>query len=197
MENLTLSHGEWVRANKFAVGDFARGFSTRIGPNGYFGGTWDELEALVEAHRDDFEPGTGSVDNDVILVNVPPANFFTSVVLVDESNAHLVREEFEARRPGEEPVVSRRITGVKPPAAFVKIVCYRADVLARDEGRTTDAEWEIVAVLAQLDEVTPMTPSTMHRNANHDEGGTYREYTEREWADAYAYWGNHAFVEEL
>lgn len=193
---LVLSHGEMVLKDRFKAGDFVRGFSIRLGANSYFGGSWEELEALVEQHRTDFEPGTGSVDNDVILVNVPADNFFTAVAAIDDSNAHLVREELVARRKGEKPVISRRIIGKKPPARFAQIVCYRADVLARDAGRTTDAEWEIIAILASDEKSVPMDPVTMLRNANHDEGGTFREYTAEEWATSYAYWATHAYVKE-
>lgn len=102
---------------------------------------------------------------------------------------------FKSRNDGEKPVLTKIMHGVEKPAAnVVKIVVYRADVLAADDGRSTDAEWEIVAILAQDEENVPMNPSTMLRNANHDEGGTLRTYSDQEWIDAYAYWENHAFI---
>jgi hypothetical protein len=191
---LTLSHGEMVLKDTFLAGDFVKSFNIRHGSQSHFDGSWEELEALVTAHAHDFEPGTGSVDNDVILVNVPKDRFKTSVVKIDESNAHLVTEDEVVRREGEKPVVMKMIAVDKTPAAFVQIVCYRADVLAKDAGRTTDAEWEIIAILANADKVTPMHPTTMLRNANHDEGGTLRSYTDQEWTDAYAYWETHAYA---
>jgi hypothetical protein len=191
---VTLSHGQMVLKGKFLAGDFVKSFNARHGSQSHFEGTWEELEALVEKHQDDFEPGTGSVDNDVILVNIPAAGFYSSVVVIDDTNRHLVRETETVRAEGEKPVVMKQIVAEKVPASYVQIVVYRADVLAADDGRTTDAEWEIIAILANVDKVTPMHPTTMLRNTNHDEGGTFREYTDQEWADAYAYWDNHAYA---
>lgn len=196
MSNTTMvmSHGQMVLKDTFLAGNFVKSFNARHGSQSHFEGSWEELEALVTANAHDFEPGTGSVDNDVILVNVPKDKFKTSVVAIDESNAHLVSEEEVVRQEGEKPVVMKKIAVNKTPAAFVQIVCYRADVLAADDSRTTDAEWEIIAILANADKITPMHPTTMLRNANHDEGGTLRSYTDKEWADAYAYWENHAYA---
>lgn len=195
-ETLTLSHGVMVVKDKFQAGDFARSFNQRYGSNSYFAGTWEELEELVSQHRDDFEPGTGSVDNDVILVNVPAAGFYTCIAEITSENQHLVQERTHVRQTGEKPVVTRTMDGIKPPAKFVQVVCYRADVLDRDDSRTTDAEWEIIAVNAQLDKYTPMHPTTMLRNANHDKGGTYREYSQKDWDDAYSFWDKHVYVTE-
>jgi hypothetical protein len=173
-----------------------KGFNTRNGSQSHFDGTWEELETLVEKHQDNFEPGTGSVDNDVILVNVPADRFYSSVVKIDDTNKHLVQDTDVVRREGEKPVSMKMIQAEKSPAVYVQIVCYRADVLAKDDGRSTDAEWEIIAILANMDKVTPMHPTTMLRNTNRGVGGTFREYTDQEWADAYAYWENHAYVTE-
>jgi len=194
-QDLVLSNGQMVLKDTFLAGDFIKSFNERHGSQGNFNGTWDELEALVSENRDDFEPGTGSVDNDVILVNVPADRFLSSVVAIDDTNAHLVYEVEKARQEGEKPVAMKMIAAPKSPATYVQIVCYRADVLAADDNRTTDAEWEIIAILAQTDKVVPMHPATMLRNTNHETGGTYRVYTDQEWADAYAYWDTHAYAD--
>lgn len=191
---LVLSNGQMVLKDVFLAGEFVKSFNARHGTQSHFNGTWEELEALVTAHRDDFVGGTGSVDNDVILVNVPVEGFKSSVVAITEENAHLVSETETVRAEGEKPVVMKTIAVDKTPAEYVQIVCYRADVLAADDNRTTDAEWEIIAILAQLDKVVPMHPTTMLRNSNHDEGGTQRSYTDKEWADAHAYWETHAYA---
>lgn len=191
-----ISRGQYVIKNQFKTGDFAKKFNDPKGTNSHFDGSWEELEQIVVAHKHDFEPGTGSVGNDVILVNVPAEKFYTSIVEITPENAHLVEEREHVRNEGEKPVAMKFIKrDNKTPAKFVQVVCYRADVLAQDNDRSTSAEWEIIAVNAQLDKVTPMHPTTMLRNANHDEGGTLREYTEKEWADAYAYWENHAYID--
>jgi len=194
---LMLSHGQMVLKDAFLAGDFIKSFNTRHGTQSHFDGTWEQLEALVSANRADFEPGTGSVDNDVILVNVPVEGFKSSVVEINDHNRHLVSDTETVRAEGEKPVVMKTIAVDKVPANFVQIVCYRADVLAADDHRTTDAEWEIIAILAQIDKVTPMHPTTMARNANHDEGGTLRTYSEKEWSDAIAYWDVHAYANPM
>ena len=195
-QTLTKSHGVFVLKDEFKTSNFAKGFNSRTGANSYYSGTWDELETLVKANKDDFEPGTGSVDNDVILVNVPPQGFFTSVTEITPENEHLVEDREKVRVEGEKPVSMKFIRGEKQPADYVQIVCYRADVLAQDNDRSNDAEWEIIAINAQKDKRTPMHPTTMLRNANHDEGGTLRPYSDAEWAEAYSYWETHAYVQE-
>ena len=191
---LILSNGQLVLKDKFLAGNFVKSFNERHGTQSHFEGSWKELEALVEANRHNFEAGTGSVDNDVILVNVPVNGFQSSVVEITAANRHLVSEEETVRAEGEKPVIMKTIAVSKTAAKFVQIVCYRADVLAADNNRTTEAEWEIVAILAQLDKIVPMHPTTMLRNSNHDEGGTQRSYTAQEWADAEEYWSTHAYA---
>lgn len=192
-----ISHGVPVVKGLVVASSFVKSFSVKHGANSYFGGSWEELEALTMKHFADNEPGFGSVDNDVVLVNVPAENFYTSITSITPENEHLVEERVTERQEGEELVVLKVISGVKPPAKFVQIVCYRADTLAQDNDRSSDAEWEIVSVNAQDEKYVPMHPTTMLRNANHEQGGTYREYSEQEWADAYAYWATHAYVEEV
>lgn len=196
---LVMSHGQMVRKGVVGTSDFVRRFSIREGSNSYFTGSWEELEELVMKHFDDHEWGTGSVSGDVLLVNVPPAGFRTSIVEITDENRHLVETVEKTRAKGEKSFMGQVIREgyEKQPAKFAKIVIYRADALTLSDGvRSTDAEWEIVSVNAQNDEVTPMHPTTMLRNAKAEVGGTLRTYTDKEWADAYAYWETHVSVEE-
>lgn len=193
---LVEKYGIMVAEGEVAVSDFAQTFNLKESSNSYYDGSWDEVVALVQTHWDNNEPGTGSVDGDVILVNVPAANFYSPIVKITDENKHLVVTEEKVRREGEKPVLTRYIIGEKPEAKFVQVVVYRADTLDRDDGRSSDAEWEIIAINAQLDKHTPMDPETMKRNNNHDKGGTYREYSDAQWAEAYEYWENHAYIKE-
>lgn len=195
--SLVKRYGQMVVPGSVKVGDFARDFNTVAGTNSYFDGTWEEVEELVRQHWHDQSPGTASENGDVVLVNVPPARFYTSIVPITDANRSEVKVVEHVRREGEKPVVMRMMDGVKYPASFVQIVVYRADVLARDGGRTTDAEWEIVAINAQPDDLTPMHPTMMARNENDDEGGTLRTYTEQEWARAHEYWDRHAYINQV
>lgn len=196
MSEFEFSHEQWVLKGKVGVSEFVKGFSEKIGHNSYYDGTWEELAELVEKHFDDNEPGIGSVDGDVLLVNVPPEGFHTSIVKIDNSNKIYLEEVEYVRAPGEKPVISNVIKDIpKPEAKFAKIVVYRADVLAQDNSRSTDCEWEIVSINAQNYEFVPMSPSTMLRNTNHETGGTYRVYSDEEWSQSYAFWNNHASIE--
>ena len=195
---LTLSHGELVRPGQVAVSNFLQEVMSKSEENRRFSGTLEELTALAQEHIENFEPGVGSVDDDVRLVRVPVENFFTNIVPITSENSEHVRVKWEARVEGEAPV-SKLIIESKEliPASVVKLVVYRADTLARDSGRSSDAEWEIVAVLAQPAETIPMHPNTMARNALHLAGGTYREYSNAQWAEAADFWQRHAYLEKL
>lgn len=196
LDEVVMSHGVPVIKGLVKASDFVKGFSTRIGHNSYFEGSWIELEQLVMEHFDNNEPGTGSVNGDVLLINVPPQGFHTSIVEITDENRHLVEEVEYVRQEGEKPVITRIIKNIeKPEAKFAKIVVYRADVLAKDDDRSTMAEWEIISINAQNYEKVPMSPSTMLRNTNHETGGTYREYTQEQWDEAYEFWDNHASIE--
>jgi len=195
---LTLSHGEFVRVGAVAVSNFLQEVMAKSDENRRYSGTLKDLTALVEANLDNFEAGTGSVEDDVRLVRVPTENFFTNIVPITDDNAASIRLKWEARVEGEAPVSKLVIEDeTLIPASVVKIVIYRADTLARDSGRSSDAEWEIVAVLAQPAESVPMHPNTMARNALHQAGGTYREYDNKTWAEAIDFWQRHVYLEKI
>ena len=197
MTNLVFKNRALVVEGKVVAGDFVREYSK--GRNRRFEGSWDELADLTKKHliQGDFQPGTGSVDNDCILVNVPADNFFTNIIALSEVEVSEVQTVNVARTADEEPVEMRVIYGENRPASHVQIVCYRADLLDQDGDRTSDAEWEIVSVNAQPGPVVPMHPETMRRNANHDKGGTFRTYTDAQWADSYAFWNEHVYIKEF
>lgn len=191
---LVMSHGQLVVKNKVQAGNFIKQFAIPGTGNPYFDGTFEELENVVKAHMHDFEPGTGSVDNDVILVNIPADKVKTTVAKITPENKHRVVEETHVRQKGEKPVTRKVIVGTPAPAQYAQVVLYRADTLARDAGRSTDAEWEMVAMLGKIDNIEPMHPTTMLRNTHEEDGGTYREYSDEEWTAAYEYWDNHAYI---
>lgn len=194
--NLTLSNGELVAKGELAVSSFLREVIAKTDENRRYSGTLNELTALVKAHLEDFEPGTGSVDADVRLVRVPTENFYTNIIPITLENAPSIQVKWEARVAGELPTSKMVIVSDKLiEASVVKIVIYRADVLAKDNNRSSEAEWEIVAVLAQPEEVVPMHPTTMARNALNLGGGTKREYSNLEWAEAEQFWQQHVYLE--
>lgn len=193
---VTMKHGVEVVEGKIAVSGFAKTFNKREGLNSYFEGSWETLVKLVAQNWKNQEPGTGSINGDVILVNVPAEGFKTSITEITDENKHLVEKREHVRQDGEKPVSMKVLKGVKPPAKYVQVVVYRADTLAQDNDRSSDAEWEIIAVNAQLDLDTPMHPTTMLRNENHEDGGTLRSYSDSEWSASETYWETHAYIEE-
>lgn len=199
MTNTELINDVEVIPGKIVVSDFLREAVAKTGRNTKFSGTFEELEALTAQHMDNWVPGTGAVDGDVRLVILPTAGFFTNIARITDENKHLLRVTYNPRREGEEPVPTMYLEGLEPqPAHRVSVVIYRADVLARDNGRSSDAEWEIVAILSDPEvepgKEVPMNPATMARNAAHLTGGTYREYTPEQWLDAILFWQRHAVV---
>lgn len=195
MQATKTKHGVQVVPGEIAISDFLKKVSGPKGSN-RFDGSWAELIELAKWNFSDNEPGTGSVDGDVILVNVPPEGFRTNIVSVADADKYGDVEDIHIARVEGEAEVHQKIieyNGKLPDAGSVQLVLYRADTLDRDAGRSSLAEWEIVSVnTAPYDEPVPMDPVTMKRNAQHDEGGTYREYTDTEWAESYAFWNVHA-----
>lgn len=153
-----------------------------------------ELHNLAVAHWDNWVPGTGSVDGDVRLINVPAEGFYHSIATIDDSNRDKVYELTEPRLEGEAPVTHLVIDAPKLPADHAQLIAYRWDVLAKDNSRTSEAEWEIIAVLAwEGESAPPMDIREMERNASNAEGGTFREYTPEEWENSRTFWANHAY----
>jgi hypothetical protein len=192
-EKLVLSHGVEVVKNKITISDFQTGSPrTRYGIDGK---KWYQIIKMVKQNWDNQLPGTGSVNGDTILVPIPADGFTTSIIDITEDNEDQVEVIDYIRRKGEEPVPHKIIrTLTYPPAKVVRVVVYRADTLARDNDRSSDAEWEIVAVLRQPADNVPMDLETMKRNSSHKVGGTYREYTPEQWSEAEKFWNNHAYA---
>lgn len=190
-KQLTVSHGELVIKDEVAPSAFLREVNDRPGSR-RCSHTLEELAEIVKENFHNQEPGVGSVDGDVLLISVPTDGFFTNIVPITEENARLIETTWNARVEGEAPVARQVIRSTERfPASVVKIVVYRADTLARDAGRSSEAEWEMVAILSNPAEEVPMHPSTMLRNYRHELGGTYREYTAEQWATAYEFWSRH------
>jgi len=157
----------------------------------HFGGTAEELVALVESHFGAARPG---YRDGVLLVRVPPENFFSGVVQVTPETP--LRATFEARREGEDAFISVvALGGEKLPARAVDVVLYHRDVLLEDgpDSVSTEAEWEIVSLNARATEgPEPLTPTAMARNLLGLPGGTTAEYSAREFAEAIVYWSSRA-----
>jgi hypothetical protein len=156
-------------------------------------GSPEALLELVAAHWADRKPGRGRDDlSHVVVVVVPPTDFVGSTVAVDETTPLVA--QWHQRAEGEEPVIRVRAAGGEPePARFAQVVLYSAETLLENGGtRSTEADWEVVAILAGAREDEPMDPVTMARNYLQRPGGTFAPYSARDFAEAIYYWARHA-----
>lgn len=189
-----------VEKGKVATSTFLIETIQKIGENRKFTGTFTELEEFVQNNIENWEPGIGSKNGDVRIINLPTKNFFTDVIEINDDNKLNIEVSYNPRRVGELPIPTMFIRGGDlEPAEKAQVVIYRYDVLAQDNDRSSEAEWEIVAILTEpklpegINKV-PMNPYTMARNNLHEKGGTYREYTNKEWAESIMFWGRHAHI---
>ena len=175
--------------------DFARGRCRPGQGRSFFRGSEEELVTLLGKHWDKRRPGAGREDLDkVVLVPCPPEQFACATVLVGRRTKLSAR--LENRQAGEAPHIRVTASGEPEPAKFVNVVLYSAAALEENDGtRSGDFDWEIVAIVASPVEDEPMNPLTMARNTLEKPGGTYCEYTAREFADAVYYWSRRAGLE--
>lgn len=156
-------------------------------------------EEVIQLVRDNFhkaEPGDGETGLDrKIVVPVPSDSFVCSTALLKEGLEGIARAK--RRQDGEDLYFESYITpsmakikGVKPePANYAKVVLYSAEALLENGGkRSTNADWEIVCLIASPVDDEPMPPLTMARNQLEKPGGTKSEYSAEEYARAIYYW---------
>ena len=148
----------------------------------------------------------GSLDRKVV-VPVSPAHFRCATVKITEQMRAAwispISAKVMRRSEGEDLFVGNQISRfwawvqrikIEPEQAeFAQVVCYSADALLENGGeRSTDKEWEIVAVIASPVKHEPMTPLTMARNELEKVGGTKGSYTSAQYAESIYYWSQRA-----
>jgi hypothetical protein len=172
-----------------AISQFVRRQTTNS-PYAHFKRSWEELRHLVEEYFGAAQPG---YRDGVVLVPVPPEGFWASTVEVDATTK--LKATFGARQNGEDPFIQVVAEGAKQPAVAVDIVLYRADVLAEDNDRSSDADWEVININARLtEEPEPMDPMTMARNMAHLPGGTEGKFTAWQFVESILYWSKRCRV---
>lgn len=168
--------------------------------NSYTLMTEEQLIYLVGACWEKRKPGKGETGLDrKVVVPVPWGGFYMPTIGIQPGLP--VRAEVTRRQEGEDYFVEtyvsladvERLGLVMNQPNHVEIVCYSSEALLENNGtRSTDCDWEIVAILAserrEGDEDEPMRPLTMARNFLQKEGGTKSEYTAEEFAKAIYYW---------
>ena len=152
----------------------------------YFDGAWTDVQHMVETFFGNAKPG---YRKGVVLVTVPPDNFYTNILMLEDGDLLLGR--YKPRQFGEDPRKHYWLAGgnrIPPmPAKTVQIVLYRADVLAEDNDRSSDADWEIISINAspfESDQEIPMLPSTLIANHFGFSGGTDTKMTPWEFENA-------------
>jgi hypothetical protein len=180
-------------SKKVACGEFVKRQTSESGYSNFIG-SWEELEELV-THMLDYPPYiTPGYRDGVLLVEVTPSHWFRSAI-IDLNEKSKLTANYASRRLGEAPFIRVSGKAKKQVAKYASVVLYRHDVLAENNERETDAEWEIVAIKARIsEEEEPMDPYTMARNFLHLEGGTKGDFTAEQFAKSIVYWNSHCMT---
>jgi hypothetical protein len=182
-------------SKKVAAGAFVKRQTPESGYS-HYQGTWEQLEKLT-AGIINFNPAqtrAGYRDGVMIVDFIHTASRFRSAVVDLDCQSELTAS-YSPRRFGEGPFIRVSAKAKKQPAKHASVVLYRHDVLAENNERETDAEWEIVAIKARTsEEEEPMDPYTMARNFLHLPGGTKGDFTAQQFAESIVYWNNHCMT---
>jgi len=180
-------------SKKVACGEFVKRQTPESGYS-HFEGTWEELEFLTTNTllflKHYVKPG---YRDGVVLVELMPEKFRSAIVPLTEETKLTVN--YAPRRKGEDPFLRVSAKAKKQSAKHASVVLYRHDVLAENNERETDAEWEIVCIKARVtEEEEPMDPYTMARNFLHLKGGTKGDFSAEEFAKSIVYWNSHCMT---
>lgn len=176
---------------------FARDRHQPSSGHSYFTISEDEVIDRIQQNFDKRTPGTGDTGIDrKVLVPVEADGFFCPPRMPLQEGMP-VKAQVLTRQDGEDPYIETYITlddakalgFTGTPAKFCEIVCYSADALMENGGkRSTDCDWEIVCILAtEIEGTEPMPSLTMARNYLQKAGGTFTDYTAKEFAESIYY----------
>lgn len=178
---------------KVACGNFVKRQTKESGYS-HFIGSWEELEDIVINTMDYPSYINQGYRDGILIVDLRPPHWFYSGVVKLDSNSKLTAR-YSPRRLGEASFINTAVKANKQVAKHASVVLYRHDILAENNERETNAEWEIVALKARVnDEEDPMDPYTMARNFLHLDGGTKGDFTAEQFAKSIVYWNSHAMV---
>ena len=179
-------------ALKLGWSDFATGRHKPGGKHTWYEGTASELLELVRAGWARRRPGAGRQGLDkVVIVPVDPAGFVSSTVKVDENT--VLHAVYDRRQVNEDGFTRVTAEGPREEVLHASVVMYSADTLLENDGaRSGDFDWEVVCLIAGPKEVEPMDPLTMARNMLGKPGGTFCDYSVREFAESVWYWSGRA-----
>jgi len=174
----------------------------------HFTGTEAELLNRVRSGWNHRKPG---YRDGVVLVTVSPAEFYSSIVRLNEGDD--LAGVYEPRRPGETPRKSLYATynttnggtsnNAKMPAEQVDVVLYASSVLAEDgdnELAAEDGNWEIISLNAspEAGEV-PINPQALMCNHFEVDGGTATNLNNDDFVallrESFVYWQDKALIQ--
>lgn len=162
----------------------------------HFEGSDDELLQIVQK---DFTKANQGYREGVLVVPVAVDKFFTGICLLKEGDK--LAGEFKPRHPGEEPRKSTyKVGGQKMPAKKVDIILYHKDVLAEDNGRSCDTDWEIISINASpIEGEIPIQATALIYNHFHLDGGTKTNMSDEDFVKqlkiSVEFWKDKTFAE--
>lgn len=178
---------------------------------GGFSGSAEELQGILDKLNIHLTKGVEIIRiyADDPVLDKTKGQFICTFGFVE--NGEEVTTAYEARRPGEQPVIVKTVTRASRPAAqTIDLVFYSHKALEADA--SSEASYELVSIntmpskLKQGEE-EPMTPETLWRNylskipdCPAGVGGTYRpewddeEVFRKEIASSEAYWADKARI---
>lgn len=157
--------------------------------------TVEDFDAAL-ADAEIIDGGTAGFVRHVFVQNFTDA--LSGVARITDSNAHLLRSEYKARREGELPVLTRWF----PKGAveverceWLHLVLYSREQLEK-EGLEVGADWGIVSInSATAPEAAPLGPAAQMRNAlGVEQGGNGKPLDPAAYAAGVAYWNEWATV---
>ena len=195
--------------------NFARENSTQEKGNSYTCLSEADVITLISENWSKQEIGMGESDySRKIVVPVPSvlqsprfgflANtqiFFGVTFLLQEGMPIQSKIVRRSGQDSEEPFIQNYITFEDSknyslePVNVTSIVLYSKEALLENDGvRSTNCDWEVVAIITASEPNQPMLPLTMARNQLELDGGTASVYTDKEYAKAIAYWSKRVRV---
>jgi Protein of unknown function (DUF3228) len=159
--------------------------------------TIDDAEFMKRIHAN-FSKAKPGYRPDVLLVPIEPDGFYSNTVKL-KSGDRLIGE-FTPRREGEFPRKhTYALTETKQPAVAVDVVLYSHAALLEGHENESDADYEVVAVLARdTVEAEPIAPMVLMANHFEADGGTKTNMTPEQFEEllrkSFNYWKDKASV---
>ncbi len=155
----------------------------------------NKLIELVKKHWKNRKPGVGRKDNKkVTVVTIKEKNihklFDSGWIEVDKAKD--IKGKATKRQHIEDSYIYNDAKGQKLPTKYAKVVLYSKEALLENNGtRSGDYDFEIVAIIAGPWKTEPMMPLTMARNYLQKPGGTYADYSPKEFAESIYFWSRY------